>query len=210
MGHRRGRSMPRCPGCGLTAAICACGALPRLRFSTPLAIVQHARERYKPTNTGRLLARLVEGTVVLPCGVPERPFDPKPLEDPSIEWRVLFPREGAPVLDPGRRPGGGRRLGFVLLDGSWRQCAHMSRRLPGIVHLPVVALPSGPPSFWTVRTQPREQGRSTFEAGMRVLELFEGADAVSPLRRAFALVTAGMLCLKGKLPTPEIPAAWGV
>lgn len=202
--------MPRCPGCGLTAALCACGELPRARFATPIAIVQHVHERHKPTNTGRLFARMVEGTAVLPCGMRDRAFDPEPLEDSSIEWQVLYPREGAPVVDPGRRPGAGRRAGFVLLDGSWRQCAHMSRRLPGIGRLPCVALPSGPPSFWTVRTQHREQGRSTFEAAVRLLELFEGRAAVAPLRRAFALVTARMLCLKGKLPTPEIPAAWEV
>jgi hypothetical protein len=45
---------------------------------------------------------------------------------------------------------------------------------------------------------------------VHLLELIEGSAAVSPLRRAFALVTARMLCLKGKLPTPEIPAAWGL
>ena len=48
------------------------------------------------------------------------------------------------MLSPGQRPVEGRRLGFVLLDGTWSQCAHLSRRLPVVSQLPCVALPAGP------------------------------------------------------------------
>ncbi len=205
--HQRTKRKPRCGGCGLPPRVCACADLPRARFSTPLVIVQHVRERHKPTNTGRLFARMAEGTPVLPAGMREPAFDPGPLRDPSIEWILLYPREGAPVLDPG--PGGGRR-GFVVLDGSWSQCARLSRRLPFVRDLPCAALPPGPPSFWSVRTQHDERGRSTFEAALEVIRLHEGEAAVAPLRRAFAMLTARMLHLKGKLRSPEVPASWGV
>lgn len=206
MSHLRIKRKPRCPGCGLLPATCACSALPRARFSTPLAIVQHVRERYKPTNTGRLFVRMTETTLLLPVGMREPAFDPGPLGDPSIEWTLVYPREGAPLL----RPEAGPRRGFVLLDGSWGQCAHMSRRLPRIADLPCVALPPGPPSFWSVRTQHDEKGRSTFEAALQVISLFEGKAATDPLLRAFAMLTARMLHLKGKLPSPEVPASWGL
>jgi DTW domain-containing protein YfiP len=206
--HLRTKRKPRCPGCGLPPASCACALLPRLRFRTPIAIVQHVREKYKPTNTGRLFARMVEGTTILPVGMREPPFDPSPLADPAIEWRLLFPREGAPVYDA--REAAGRRIGFVLLDGSWHQCSHMNRRLPVVSQLPCVSLPPGPRSFWTVRAQHDEEGRSTFDAAVQALEMREGSEAVAPLRRAFAEVTARMLHLKGKLRTPEVPAGWGV
>lgn len=207
MSHLRTKRKPRCPGCGLPPAACCCALLPRLRFRTPVALVQHVRERHKPTNTGRLFARMVEGTPVLPVGMREPPFDPSPL-DPAVDWRLLFPRKGAPVFDP--RDAGERRVGFVLLDGSWHQCSHMNRRLPVVSALPCVALPPGPRSFWTVRAQHDEEGRSTFDAAVQALELMEGSEAVAPLRRAFAEVTARMLHLKGRLRSPEIPAAWGV
>jgi DTW domain-containing protein YfiP len=206
--HLRKKRKPRCPGCGLPPASCACALFPRLRFRTPIAIVQHVREKWKPTNTGRLFARMVEGTLLLPVGMRDPFFDPSPLQDPEIEWRLLFPKGGARDFD-GREPSG-RRIGYVLLDGSWHQCSHLSRRLPVISRLPCVALPPGPPTFWTVRAQHLEQGKSTFDAAVQALELREGAEAVAPLRRAFAEVTARMLHLKGKLRSPEIPAAWGV
>ena len=208
MSHLRSKRKARCLGCGLHPGTCACTRFPRLRFRTPLAIVQHVRERHKPTNTGRMLARMVEGTPILPWGMREPAFDPAPLEDPSIEWRLLFPRQGAPVVDARERVAEGRRLGFVLLDGSWRQCSHISRRLPALAALPCLALPPGPRSFWTVRSQHDERGRSTLEAGAQLLELFEGPSAVAPLLRAFAEVTARLLHLKGRLRSPEIPSGW--
>ena len=51
---------------------------------------------------------------------------------------------------------------------------------------------------------------STFEAAAQALQLIEGAAATAPLLHAFAVVTARMLFMKGKLSSPEIPAAWGV
>lgn len=210
MSHQRIKRKPRCTGCGLTPAACVCADLPRVRFETPIAIVQHVRERHKPTNTGRLFARLAEGTVLLPCGMREPRFDPSPLEDASIDWRLLYPRDGAPLLETGTSPAPGRRLGLVLLDGSWHQCSHMSRRLPIVADLPCLALPQAPPGFWTVRTQHAEQGRSTFEAALIALEIVENSPALRVLRRAFARVTAGQLFLKGKLKSPEVPEAWRV
>ena len=207
MSHQRVKRKPRCSGCGLPPVGCVCATLPRLRFSTPVVIVQHVRERWKPTNTGRLFATMVEGTAVLPAGMRGPAFDPGPLLDPSVAWTLVYPREGAPALDPGAP---GARRGFVILDGSWSQCARFSRRLSVGRDLPCAALPPGPPSFWSVRTQHDERGRSTFEAALEVLRLHEGEAAVAPLRRAFAMLTARMLHLKGKLKTPEVPESWEV
>jgi len=141
--HNRSKRKPRCPGCGLIPSLCACELFPKVTVSTPIAIVQHVRERHKPTNTGRLFARMVEGIRILPCGMRDQAFDPSPIQDPSIDWRLLYPHVGAPVLSPGRR------IGLVLLDGSWPQCAHMRRRIPALGALPCVALPPGPPSFFS-------------------------------------------------------------
>lgn len=210
MNIQRGRRSARCTGCSLPPALCVCDRLPRVRFSTPLVVVQHSREEFKPTNTGRLLARMVESATLLPYGMRTPIFDPGPIGDFSIDWHLLYLRKDAQTLSSTPRPAHQPRLGLVLLDGSWSQCSHMARRLPSVARLPCVALPPGPPSFWTVRSQHLEGGRSTFEAAMRALELLEGAEAVAPLRSAFALVTARMLFLKGRLPSPEIPSSWVV
>jgi DTW domain-containing protein YfiP len=204
----RRRERPRCTGCGLKPDTCLCPTFPRLRFATPIAVVHHAREQFKPTNTGRLFVRMVETATLLPFGVEGKDFDDAPLRDPAVDWRVLYPREDAVPIDRAPRPAEGRRLGFVVLDGSWTQAARMSRRVPVVRSLPCVSLPEGAPSIWTVRTQLREDGRSTFEAAEQALRAVEGPEATAPLRDAFARVTAAMLHLKGKRPTPEAPEAW--
>jgi DTW domain-containing protein YfiP len=191
---QRVRGNPRCRSCGLTPRLCLCAELPRLRFATPIVVVQHNRELEKPTNTGRLFVRMVENATLIPFALRGQAFDPGPLADRSIPWRVLYP--GGAALDP-QAPGG-----FVVLDGTWTQAARMCRRVPIVADLPRVALPPGPPSIWKVREQ-RAGGMSSFEAALRVLELREGAEAVEPLRRAFAKVVARMLFLKGRLPTPD-------
>ncbi len=210
MSHLRIKRKPRCVGCGLPPATCVCARFPLLSFRTPIAIVQHVRERYKPTNTGKLLARMVDGTAILPWGMREPAFDPSPLGDPAVAWHLLYPGEGATLLDAAPPVADGRRVGFVLLDGSWHQCSHIRRRLPAVASLPCLALPPGPRSFWTVRAQHDAEGRSTFDAALQALEWMEGRDAVAPLRRAFAEVTAAQLHLKGKLRSPEIPASWSL
>lgn len=209
MGSRHKRK-PRCTGCGLPPERCVCDRLPTLRFATPVAFVQHVDEVHKPTNTARVFAKMVEGTKILPYGMREPAFDPSPLDVPEIDWRLLFPRDEATELtgDTPLVAAPGRRIGFVVLDGTWHQCSRMGRRVPVVQDLPCVALPAGEPSFWTVRTQHDPRGMSSFDAAYRSLRAIEGVAAVRPLLEAFALVTAQMLFLKGRTTSPEIPPEW--
>lgn len=211
----RKKRKPRCPGCGLWPTLCACDRLPTVEIATPIVLVQHVGERFKPTNTGRLLERMVPSLRVTHFPLRDIPFDEMPFEIADVDWRVLFPREDAVTLRPGAPQAGlevlpGKRPGFVVLDGTWHQCSRMSRRVPRARDLPCVALPPGPPSIWTVRRQHHLQGLCTFEAALRLLELFEPPERTEPLKRAFEIVTARMLFMKNKLPTPEVPDRWPV
>lgn len=203
----RANTRPRCPDCGLHQELCACAQFPRLELGFDLVVVQHVRERGKPTNTGRLLAKMIPGVRIVHFPLIDRTFDEEPLSRPDTDYRVLFPRDDAEVLQGVPAPAG-RRRGFVLLDGTWHQCSRMTRRVPRVRDMECVALPPGPPSIWGVRTQHDQRGMSTFEAGLRIVEIVEGEATASPLRRAFEIVTARMLFMKGKLPTPDVPPDW--
>lgn len=208
MGSREKRK-PRCNGCGLLPETCVCDRLPSLSFATRIAFVQHVDEIHKPTNTARVLAKMVPETLILPYGMREPAFDPSPLQTDDVEWMMLFPREGAPeIADVALPAEPGKRRGFVVLDGTWHQCSRMGRRAAFVRDLPCVALPAGEPSFWTVRTQHDPRGMSSFDAAYRSLRAVEGAAAVRPLLEAFALVTAQMLFLKGRSRSPDVPPEW--
>ncbi len=205
---QRSRKKPRCWGCGLKPESCACSLLPKLSFATPLVVVQHVGELWKPTNTVRLMQAMLPELAVSRYAMREPPFDASPLEHPDIEFYNLFLRDDAQLITELPSPSPGKRRGFVLLDGTWHQCSRMSRRVPVVKDLPCVALPDGPSSIWRVRTQHDPRGVSSIEAAMRLLELCEGEEKVRPMRKAFEIVTARLLYLKGKLPTPEVPLDW--
>lgn len=211
---QRKKRAGRCPDCGLHLQLCVCERFVTVQSTATLVVVRNVREIHKPTNTGRWLARMVEGTEMTHYGQREPPFDPSPLQREDVRFFVLFPREDAIVLDAegmARLRGQlepGQRLGFALLDGTWHQCSRMSRRVPVVQDLPCVALPPGPPSRWGVRTQHDERGLSTFEAGTRLVSLVDGRQRAAPMQAVFHEIAARMMYMKGKLPTPEVPEAW--
>lgn len=184
--------------------------MPSVKLQTPLCVVQHVGETWKPTNTARLLRAMIPDLPVMPYGMREPAFDPGPVADDSIDWRILFLRDDAELVTDLPPPPEGRKRGFVLLDGTWHQCSRMARRAPGIGGLPCVRLPDGPPSIWRVRTQHDPKGVSTFEAALRLLSLVEGEEVVAPMWSAFEIVTARLLWLKGRLKTPDVPEDWDV
>jgi DTW domain-containing protein YfiP len=211
---QRKKRAGRCEGCGLHHALCLCARFPRAEVETPLVVVQHIRERFKPTNTGRLLQQMVSGVALTHFGMREPPFDASALQRTDVRFHILFPREDATELSPGNvaqmraelQPG--QRLGFVLLDGTWHQCSRMSRRVPVVDTLPCVSLPPGPPSRWGVRTQHDVRGLSTFEAGMRLLAALEGEAVAAPLREIFFELAARLQYMKGSLRQPVVPDDW--
>jgi DTW domain-containing protein YfiP len=213
MAQRKKRA-GRCERCGLHLPLCVCDRFPRVESSAALVVVRHIGELHKPTNTGRWLAEMVAGTAITHYGQREPPFDATPLSRPDVRFCVLFPREGATVLDPeGVRRlraalAPGQRLGFALLDGTWHQCSRMSRRVPVVSELPCVALPSGPPSRWGVRTQHEAHGLSSFEAGVRLVALVDGPTRAAPLQAIFHELAARAMFMKGRLGRPEVPAEW--
>jgi DTW domain-containing protein YfiP len=189
--------------------LCICAALPTLELSTRVVIVQHVKERQKPTNTARLAHRMLAGSRIIHFPPEEGIFDASPLEDPDVDYDVVFPRDDAVTLTPDiARAKSGRERCYVVLDGTWRQCSRMSRRVPRVRDLRCLALPPGAPSIWGMRRQHDPRGLCTMEAIIRLLEMTEGPDAVAPLNRAFQTVAARMLYMKGRLRTPEIPESW--
>lgn len=205
---RKGSS-GRCGCCGLHRHLCICATLPTLELRTRIMIVQHVRERQKPTNTARLAHRMLAGSRIIPWPPQDGVFDASPLEDPDVDYDVIFPRDDAVTLTPDvARATGGREHCYVVLDGTWRQCSRMSRRVPVVRDLRCLSLPPGAPSIWGVRRQHDPQGLSTMEAIIRLLQTTESPDAAAPLQQAFQVVAARMLYMKGRLRTPEIPETW--
>lgn len=221
MGQRRFEAQ-RCPACGLHQPLCVCAQRPQLQLRTKIVVLQNNKERNKPTNTGRMLPQVLGNCELLHIGVRNLEFDPSPLARPDHDYRLIFPR----VHDPeGARPRLAPELSaddfserrmqrpeltqtIVLLDGTWAQCSRMSRRTPMLADMQAFALPDGPASHWGVRTASEPSRISTFEAAIRVIELAEGPTPAKQMQAYFDRVAAGMLFMKAKLRSPEVPVEW--
>jgi DTW domain-containing protein YfiP len=194
----RKSSRPRCPVCGLHLELCVCADLPVRDLSTDFVVVQHNRERNKPTSTGPVTAAVLRAPI-LNYGAQDERFDPRELERPDTDYYVLYPLpDSAIVDDASTRPAPGRRRCFVILDGTWHQCSRMARRAPGVEAMPHLALPPGPPSRWGVRTPPNPAAVCTFEAATRLVEVLHGPEAAAPMAAFFTELSARMLGQRGR------------
>ncbi len=203
----RKSSRPRCPVCGLHQELCLCAGLPVRDLSSDFVVVQHNRERNKPTSTGRVTAAVLRAPL-LNYGAQGEVFDARELQRPDTDYYVLYPLEGAAVVDdPSTRPAPGRRRCFVILDGTWHQCSRMARRAPGVEAMPHLALPAGPPSRWGVRTPPNPAAVCTFEAAARLVEVLHGAEAAAPMTAFFTELSARMLGQRGRVVLRDEPDA---
>ncbi|AKF09941.1 tRNA-uridine aminocarboxypropyltransferase [Sandaracinus amylolyticus] len=162
----RSRRIPRCTTCGLPDALCFCAELPPpLEVATRVVLVVHRKEVLKPTNTGRLAVRLLEGASLVVRGDRDAERAPLALEG---RRRVLFPAPEARVLDASDRG-----CTLIVPDGSWAQARKVLRRDPLAEGAEPVVLPPSDASRYGLRRNPREGGLCTIEAIARALGVVE-------------------------------------
>ncbi len=132
-------------------------------FACPLAVdvMMHTREFFRPSSTGHLLQRVVEGTrthLWRHDAVPPR----EQVMRPGKELWVLHPL-GEP-MPAGADPAG---VQVLLLDGSWGEAADMKKDVEGWGRR--VSLPMTGRSRYWLRTQQGPGQFSTAEALLFVL-----------------------------------------
>ncbi len=194
------RRRSRCPDCGLHDELCICASLPRIRISTRIVVVQQFREHHKPTNTGKLVPRVLVNAALIRYGEQEVDFDPTELTRAGVTYRLLFPAPEAVSI--AERPAPDGPVCYVIPDGTWLQCRRMRRRVEGLQGLEAVALPPGPDSIWPGRRQVDPRGLSTFEATARLVAHLHGEEIARPMHEAFERLARALAFMKGMGPAP--------
>jgi DTW domain-containing protein len=176
----------RCHACRLRADRCLCALIPRIETRTPIVILRHRMERFKPSNTARLAALALPGCTIVDYGMGAA--TESAIAAPGT-W-LLWP-DGPPATAP---PPVERLL---VLDGSWPQARRMVQRIPALRGLPRLSLPppSRPPE--RLRRQRLAEGMATIEAIARALELLEGPAPAQALDRLYAEFVSRSLPLSG-------------
>lgn len=183
----------RCDGCCLPPRWCLCEALQPVDSPVAVDVLIHRRENWRPTSTGKLVARTLVGART---HVYQR-VDPPTRESiarPGRELWILHP-QGEPVERLVPRPTDEPAPQVLLLDGNWAQAGEMLRAVQDWGR-PVRLSQTGASRFW-LRSQEHLDRFSTAEALIAVLQALGEAGAADHLRLQFELHVYATLRARG-------------
>jgi len=217
---RGGPKGERCEGCRLRPSLCMCALRPELATRAAFCLLMHDAEPLKPSNTGWLIADVVQDTHAF--GWSRTELDPQLealLADPQWQPYVVFPGEYAEpaervletldggdsrALQPGRRPL------FILLDATWSEARKMFRKSPYLDGFPVLSLHPDLISRYQLRRSKRDDHFCTSEVAALCLELVGDAGDVQAgqvLESYLGVFTERYLQAKHQQPVDEASSA---
>lgn len=186
---------PRCERCQRPITHCLCPLIPCLDSRTRVVVLQHPSETSHALNTARLAAL---GLINAELRVGEV-FDD--LEDllatPGYRPVLLFPGDGAEVLQPYGASIDELPLLLIVPDGTWRKARKMLYLNPLLEALPRVTLGDVTPSRYRLRKAPEPGALSTIEAVVQALNVLEGAGRFDPVLRPFEALIEGQISAMG-------------
>lgn len=180
----RGSRAIRCNRCRLAVTHCLCDWRPQVPTQAGVCLVMHDVEALKPSNTGWLIADVVEDTSAF--GWSRIAVDDgllAVLVDPQWQPYVVFPGEyAAPerVVSEVQVTAGKRPL-FILLDATWTEARKMFRKSPYLDALPVLSLSPEHLSRYRLRRSKRDDHLCTAEVAALCLELAGDKQAAGAL-----------------------------
>lgn len=210
---RGGFKRERCAGCRLVPTHCMCALRTSIPTRAAVCLLMADIEPLKPTNTGWLIADLVDDAFAFTWSRTE----PDPallllLSDPAWDVYVVFPGQYAapervvhavPACSPGPA-GTARRPLFVLLDGTWSEARKMFGRSPYLNHLPVLSLAPTRASRYRLRRSRCDDHFCTSEVAALCLNLSGDHVAAQTLDAYLDVFTHHYLQARNQLPI-----AWG-
>ncbi|WP_411389940.1 tRNA-uridine aminocarboxypropyltransferase [Pseudomonas sp. MPB23] len=170
----RGSRAERCSGCRVIPEYCLCAWRPKVQARSAMCLLMHDVEPMKPSNTGWLIADVIDDTTAFAWSRTD--VDPDLLTllaDPQWQPYIVFPGEfvapervvSTVMVDEGKRPL------FILLDGTWSEARKMFRKSPYLEHLPVLSLAPEQLSRYKLRRSKRDDHFCTAEVAALCLEL---------------------------------------
>ena len=193
----------RCPGCRLVPTHCICNLRPQVHTQAGMCLLMADIEPLKPSNTGWLIADVVNDTFAF--GWARTQVAPELLallNDTQWQPYVVFPGEFADderVVHDVSNTADKRPL-FILLDGTWDEARKMFRKSPYLQKFPVLSLQPEQLSRYKLRRAQSEAHLCTAEVGALCLDLAHDSHAAAALNAYFEVFTEHYLKAKQQLP----------
>lgn len=197
----------RCPICEIRKPLCFCAMIPQLALQTRVIILMHTCEEVLTTNTARLAAKALTNSEVRIHGRRDERMSLDGLIQPGRPSFLLYPSSRAIELTTDFVSRLSGPVNLIVPDASWRQTKKFVRREPGLVGIPHVTLPPGPPSEYRLRAQRGDQNLCTLEAIARALGILESRAAQVGLETLLRVLVERTLWSRGMLPTGQCTTA---
>ena len=184
-------SRAQCSRCLRPQTHCLCALIPQLDSRTRVLLLQHPSEVGHALNTARLAdlgllnAELRVGEVFEDLATLLNP--------PGYQARLLFPGEGAQLIDTAEPSDESLPWLLVVPDATWRKARKLLHLNPLLAQLPRVTLPEGAVSRYRLRKAPGPGALSTLEAIVQALEILEAPTSFTPLLRPFEALIEGQI-----------------
>ncbi|MCG3725332.1 tRNA-uridine aminocarboxypropyltransferase [Vibrio cincinnatiensis] len=162
--------MQACSGCGLRHQ-CLCSAIPRLSSELSLSLLTHENEYQRETNTGRWLVQSLPSCSAFTW---QRTSPPEALlqrmADPNYHSVLVYPSEqSVPVtLEHQNAQRMGKKMHFIVLDGTWQEAKKMLRKSPWLA-IPHVQINAQGESCYQLRRHQQVGHLCTLEVGSALL-----------------------------------------
>ncbi|KMY03043.1 DTW protein [Pseudomonas syringae KCTC 12500] len=199
----RGSRAPRCPECRVISSYCLCEWRPSVAADSGICLLMYDTEPLKPTNTGWLIADVIQDTHAFLWSrieVDEQLL--ALLDDPHWQPYIVFPGEFVAeerVVNKVSRLDGRRPL-FILLDATWTEARKMFRKSPYLERFPVLSLEPEQISRYRLRRSRRDDHFCTAEVAALCLELAGDASASGVLDAYLDVFSAHYLGAKYQNP----------
>jgi DTW domain-containing protein YfiP len=163
-------TLKRCARCRIGVEHCICEVIPEVELDFAFWIVLHKQELEKPTNTANLIQQMLPSTRIFFWERKSPDVELlKLLEDPKYAPCILFPGEEAVPWEKAQYKKG-KKVAFILLDGTWKQARKIYNHSPYLQKLPVVMLQDAGLSEYCLRKQSDPRHLSTVEVAMEVVQ----------------------------------------
>lgn len=198
----RGASLVRCERCRVAEQYCICAWQPEVQARSAVCLLMYDTEPMKPSNTGWLIADVVQDTFAF--GWSRTESNPELLEllaDPQWQPYVVFPEEyqlpeQQIVHELPAAEDGGKRPLFVVLDGTWHEARKMFRKSTFLHQLPLLSLRPEQVSRYHLRHSDNKEHLSTAEVMVSCLQLAADKDAAQALAAWFKRFTTHYLAAR--------------
>ncbi|RBW47081.1 DTW domain-containing protein [Psychromonas sp. B3M02] len=206
----RGGSINRCKHCMLLPYLCLCEIKQTVSSQSAFLLLMYDDEILKPSNTGRLIADLIDDTYAYIWSRTKPQAEMlNLLRDTKWMPIVVFPSEYAEVnrqiIEQATLPEliQNKRPLFILLDGTWAQAKKMFRKSPYLNNFPVLSFSPEKLSEYLVRKATKDNQLATAEVASLVLASLKEFENAEIMHLLFNTFKENYLLGKGRHPLPE-------